>query len=277
MYPLASVYFITWLWFPRLCRSRPGLHSLPPRCEHDAFLPSVGRPLLHHDCFSGAWQPGTIPRYLNLINIHTVFHDDTDNWTNTVWFDFVLRNKHIFQNNLNFFWLSFCFCSVLRDVARKSTSIEAVARVCPSLQLTNKKSFIHFSLPRISCQFVCVESLVTAVVDMYPAVFRRKNRRELFLLAVSLFSFFMGLIMLMEVGVTLWDHPHTHTHTDAKLYTHTDACTETKICKRKLGYHSIVFKTAMLQLVSLNVIFKVLSPRCIFPNRVINYVHWNWN
>lgn len=50
-------------------------------------------------------------------------------------------------------------------------------------------------------QFVCVESLVTAIVDMYPAVFRRKNRRELLLLAVALFSFLMGLIMLMEVRV----------------------------------------------------------------------------
>lgn len=66
---------------------------------------------------------------------------------------------------------------------------------------------------------------MTAVVDMYPALFRRKNRRELFLLAVSLFSFFMGLIMLMEVRVTLWDH------------THTDACTEKKICKQKLWFH----------------------------------------
>lgn len=83
------------------------------------------------------------------------------------------------------------------------------------------------SFPHISCQFVCVESLVTAVVDMYPALFRRKNRRELFLLAVSLFSFFMGLIMLMEVRVTLWDHTHTHT----------DACTEKKICKQKLWFH----------------------------------------
>lgn len=42
-----------------LRRSGPGLHSLPPRCEHDAFLASVGCPLLHHDCFPGAWQPGT--------------------------------------------------------------------------------------------------------------------------------------------------------------------------------------------------------------------------
>ncbi|XP_061571270.1 sodium- and chloride-dependent GABA transporter 2-like [Cololabis saira] len=61
--------------------------------------------------------------------------------------------------------------------------------------------FIMIVFLGLDSQFVCVESLVTAVVDMYPEVFRRKNRRELFLLGVALFSFFMGLIMLMEGGM----------------------------------------------------------------------------
>ena len=52
-------------------------------------------------------------------------------------------------------------------------------------------------------QFVCVESLVTAMVDMYPSTFRRKNRRELFILAVAVVSFILGLIMLTEVGPNL--------------------------------------------------------------------------
>lgn len=62
-------------------------------------------------------------------------------------------------------------------------------------------------------QFVCVESLVTAIVDMYPAVFRRKYRRELFLLGVVLVSFLMGLVMLMEVGVTHSGTINTQIHT----------------------------------------------------------------
>lgn len=41
-----------------LGRSWPGFHRLPPRCEHDAFLHSVGRTFLHHDCVPGARQPG---------------------------------------------------------------------------------------------------------------------------------------------------------------------------------------------------------------------------
>lgn len=56
---------------------------------------------------------------------------------------------------------------------------------------------LQFSGPFI--QFVCVESLVTALVDMYPSVFRKKNRRELLILGVSVTSFLIGLIMLTEV------------------------------------------------------------------------------
>ncbi|KAI5100261.1 sodium- and chloride-dependent GABA transporter 2 [Silurus meridionalis] len=61
--------------------------------------------------------------------------------------------------------------------------------------------FIMIVLLGLDSQFVCVESLVTAVIDMYPSVFRRKNRRELLILAVALFSFLMGLIMLTEGGM----------------------------------------------------------------------------
>ncbi|XP_045866623.1 sodium- and chloride-dependent GABA transporter 2 isoform X2 [Meles meles] len=45
------------------------------------------------------------------------------------------------------------------------------------------------------------ESLVTALVDMYPRVFRKKNRRELLILGVSVTSFFVGLVMLTEGGM----------------------------------------------------------------------------
>lgn len=70
-------------------------------------------------------------------------------------------------------------------------------------QDTNKVRFAYIQIFQTSCfflvQFVCVESLVTAMIDMYPSTFRRKNRRELFILVVALISFLMGLIMLTEV------------------------------------------------------------------------------
>lgn len=52
-------------------------------------------------------------------------------------------------------------------------------------------------------QFVCVESLVTAVVDMYPETFRRGYRRELLILGMSVVSFLIGLIMCTEVRIPL--------------------------------------------------------------------------
>ena len=53
-----------------------------------------------------------------------------------------------------------------------------------------------------SLQFVCVESLVTAVVDMYPETFRRGYRREWLILGMSIVSFFIGLIMCTEVSLS---------------------------------------------------------------------------
>ncbi|XP_068611638.1 sodium- and chloride-dependent GABA transporter 2-like [Brachionichthys hirsutus] len=53
----------------------------------------------------------------------------------------------------------------------------------------------------LDSQFVVIEGIATSVVDMYPTVFRRKHRRELFLLAISFISFCVGLIMLMEGGM----------------------------------------------------------------------------
>ncbi|KAJ8382766.1 hypothetical protein SKAU_G00035440 [Synaphobranchus kaupii] len=61
--------------------------------------------------------------------------------------------------------------------------------------------FIMIVLLGLDSQFVCVESLVTAVVDMYPSTFRQKNRRELLILAVAVVSFLIGLVMLTEGGI----------------------------------------------------------------------------
>lgn len=44
---------------------------------------------------------------------------------------------------------------------------------------------------------------MTAVVDMYPKIFRRGYRRELLILGLSIVSYFIGLIMLTEVRCAL--------------------------------------------------------------------------
>lgn len=44
---------------------------------------------------------------------------------------------------------------------------------------------------------------MTALVDLYPRVFRKKNRREVLILGVSVVSFLVGLVMVTEVR--LWE------------------------------------------------------------------------
>ncbi|KAJ8382765.1 hypothetical protein SKAU_G00035430 [Synaphobranchus kaupii] len=61
--------------------------------------------------------------------------------------------------------------------------------------------FILIILLGLDSQFVSVESLITAVVDMYPSIFRQKNRRELLILAVAVVSYLIGLVMLTEGGI----------------------------------------------------------------------------
>ncbi|XP_069484690.1 sodium- and chloride-dependent GABA transporter 2-like [Ambystoma mexicanum] len=61
--------------------------------------------------------------------------------------------------------------------------------------------FVMIVLLGLDSQFVCVESLVTAMVDMYPSIFRQKNRREFLILCVSIVSYLIGLVMLTEGGM----------------------------------------------------------------------------
>lgn len=79
---------------------------------------------------------------------------------------------------------------------------------------------------------MCLESLVTAVMDMYPSTFRRKNSRELFILAVAVATYLLGLIMLTEVrGDMNWQSEdefylrgpllqclHNHCHSIASIH-----------------------------------------------------------
>lgn len=54
---------------------------------------------------------------------------------------------------------------------------------------------LTFFLP----QFVCVESLVTAIVDLFPEVFRKKGRRELLILGIAVICYLIGLLLVTEV------------------------------------------------------------------------------
>ncbi|XP_039403138.1 sodium- and chloride-dependent betaine transporter-like [Mauremys reevesii] len=53
----------------------------------------------------------------------------------------------------------------------------------------------------LDSQFVCVESLVTAIVDMYPKVLQRKGHRELLTLAIAVICYLLGLMLVTEGGM----------------------------------------------------------------------------
>lgn len=57
---------------------------------------------------------------------------------------------------------------------------------------------------------------MTAVVDMYPKVFRRGYRRELLILALSVVSYFLGLVMLTEVSDVDTSKQREHGNTKVK-------------------------------------------------------------
>jgi hypothetical protein len=59
--------------------------------------------------------------------------------------------------------------------------------------------FFMILLMGLDSQFVGVEGFITAVVDLFPGYLRKGKRRELFILAVSAFSFIIGLFMVTQV------------------------------------------------------------------------------
>ncbi|CAG07063.1 unnamed protein product, partial [Tetraodon nigroviridis] len=117
------------------------------------------------------------------------------------------------------FLAGFAIFSVLGFMAyEQNVPIEAVAESGPGLAfIAYPKAVTMMPLaPLWAClffmmliflgldsQFVCVESLVTAVVDLYPETFRRGYRRELLILGMSVVSFLIGLIMCTE-GIFLF-------------------------------------------------------------------------
>lgn len=53
-------------------------------------------------------------------------------------------------------------------------------------------------------QFVGLEALATAISDMKPDFFHVGHRRKLLLLVISVFSFFIGLVMVTEGGLYIF-------------------------------------------------------------------------
>ncbi|XP_041819125.1 sodium- and chloride-dependent GABA transporter 2-like [Chelmon rostratus] len=64
--------------------------------------------------------------------------------------------------------------------------------------------FIMIILLGLDSEFVGLEALATAISDMNPSFFHVGHRRELLLLAISVGSFFIGLVMVTEGGLYIF-------------------------------------------------------------------------
>ncbi|XP_039654102.1 sodium- and chloride-dependent GABA transporter 2-like [Perca fluviatilis] len=64
--------------------------------------------------------------------------------------------------------------------------------------------FIMILFLGLDSEFVLQEALVTTISDMYPDFFQSDCRRKLLLLAISVGSFFAGLMMVMEGGLYIF-------------------------------------------------------------------------
>ncbi|NXR76074.1 S6A12 protein, partial [Pycnonotus jocosus] len=123
-------------------------------------------------------------------------------------------------NSATSFVAGFAIFSVLGFMAREQgVPISEVAESGPGLafiayptavtmmpvsQLWSCLFFLMLIFLGLDSQFVCVESMVTAIIDMFPGVFRKKGRRELLILAVAVMCYLLGLLLITEGGMYIF-------------------------------------------------------------------------
>ncbi|XP_078270123.1 sodium- and chloride-dependent GABA transporter 3 [Rhinoraja longicauda] len=94
----------------------------------------------------------------------------------------------------------------IKDVAESGPGLTFIAypkavTMMPLAPLWAVLFFLMLIFLGLDSQFVCMESLVTAVIDMYPKVFRKGYRREQLILVIAVVSYLLGLIMVTEGGM----------------------------------------------------------------------------
>lgn len=120
-------------------------------------------------------------------------------------------------NSLTSFVAGFAIFSVLGFMAKEQgVDISLVAESGPGLafiafpravalmplpQLWAIFFFVMIIFLGLDSEFVYQEALVTTICDMYPAFFQNSCRRKLLLLAMSVGSFLVGLLMVTEGGL----------------------------------------------------------------------------
>ncbi|NXL28648.1 S6A12 protein, partial [Glaucidium brasilianum] len=125
-----------------------------------------------------------------------------------------------FLNSATSFVAGFAIFSVLGFMAQEQgVPIAEVAESGPGLafiayptavtmmpvsQLWSCLFFLMLIFLGLDSQFVCVESMVTSLIDMFPGVFRKKGRRELLILAIAVICYLLGLLLVTEGGMYIF-------------------------------------------------------------------------
>ncbi|KAM7422700.1 hypothetical protein PAMA_010649 [Pampus argenteus] len=123
-------------------------------------------------------------------------------------------------NSLTSFIAGFAIFSVLGFMAKEQgVHISMVAESGPGLafiaypravalmpvpQLWAIFFFVMIIFLGLDSEFVYQEALVTTISDMYPSLFQNDCRRKLLLLAISVGSFFVGLLMVTQGGLYIF-------------------------------------------------------------------------
>ncbi|XP_061494654.1 sodium- and chloride-dependent betaine transporter-like [Rhineura floridana] len=97
----------------------------------------------------------------------------------------------------------------ISDVAESGPGLAFIAypkavTLMPVSQLWSCLFFLMLIFLGLDSQFVCVESLVTAIVDLFPDVFRKKGRRELLILGIAVICYLIGLLLVTEGGMYIF-------------------------------------------------------------------------
>ncbi|KAL6459872.1 hypothetical protein MHYP_G00316310 [Metynnis hypsauchen] len=74
----------------------------------------------------------------------------------------------------------------------------------PSPQLWSLLFFLMILFLGLDSQFVCVESLATALTDVFPGVLRKPRRREILVLFIAVVCFLLGLPLVTGGGIHLF-------------------------------------------------------------------------
>ncbi|XP_038623710.1 sodium- and chloride-dependent betaine transporter [Tachyglossus aculeatus] len=74
----------------------------------------------------------------------------------------------------------------------------------PLSQLWSCLFFLMLIFLGLDSQFVCVECLVTVSMDMFPRQLRKRGRRELLILAISVMCYLLGLLLVTEGGMYIF-------------------------------------------------------------------------